>query len=73
MIAARRAVAPLPSVGSDFGLTGDGPVLVEANIGGSALTILLRAEVPLSGTGLTEAFMHHWKGTDRRGRAPQPE
>ena len=72
-LAAQRAAAPLPSVGWDIGLTGDGPVLVEANIGWSGLTILLTAEVPLSETGFPEAFMHHWQRTERRPRAPQPE
>jgi hypothetical protein len=71
-LAAQRAVAPLPSVGWDIGLAGDGPVLVEANIGWSALTILLTAEVPLSETGFAEAFMHHWQATERRPRAPRP-
>jgi hypothetical protein len=70
-LAAQRAASPLPTIGWDIGLTGDGPVLVEANIGWSALTILLTAEVPLSETGFAEAFMHHWQATERRPRVPQ--
>lgn len=65
-LAAQRAAAPLPSVGWDIGLASEGPVLVEANIGWSALTILLTTEIPLSETGFPEAFMHHWRATERR-------
>lgn len=72
-LAAQRAAAPLPSVGWDIGLTGDGPVLVEANIGWSGLTIFLTAEVPLSETGFAEAFVHHWQATERRPGSPQPQ
>jgi hypothetical protein len=70
-LAAQRAAAPLPSVGWDVGLTADGPVLVEANIGWSALTILLTTGIPLSETGFPEAFMHHWRTTERRRSAPR--
>jgi hypothetical protein len=70
-LAAQRAAAPLPSVGWDIGLSADGPVLIEANIGWSGLTILLTAEVPLSDTGFPEAFMHHWRATEPRRTAPQ--
>jgi hypothetical protein len=68
-LAAQRAAAPLPSIGWDIGLAEEGPVLIEANIGWSGLTIFLTAEVPLSETGFPEAFMHHWRATERRRTA----
>lgn len=68
-LASQRAAAPLPSIGWDIGLATEGPILIEANIGWSALTILLTAEVPLSETGFPEAFMHHWRATERRRTA----
>ncbi len=68
-LAAQRAAAPLPSIGWDIGLAAEGPILIEANIGWSGLTILLTAEIPLSETGFPEAFMHHWRATERRRTA----
>lgn len=62
-LAAQRAAAPIPTVGWDIGLAADGPILVEANIGWSALTILLPSEIPLWETGFPEAFIHHWRAT----------
>jgi len=69
-LAAQRAAAPLPSIGWDIGLAAEGPILIEANIGWSGLTILLTAEIPLSETGFPEAFMHHWRSTEQRRAAP---
>ena len=69
-LAAQRAAAPLPSIGWDIGLATEGPILIEGNIGWSGLTILLTAEIPLSETGFPEAFMHHWRATERRRAAP---
>ena len=71
-LAAQRAVAPIQSVGWDIGLTPDGPVLIEANIGWSALTILLATERPVSESGFPEAFMHHWRATEPRRAASHP-
>lgn len=68
-LAAQRAAKPLHSIGWDIALTDRGPVILEANIGWSGLTILLTTEVPFAATGFPSSFVHHWNAHEPAPRS----